>query len=460
MDAQLLSPLNQHLAEELRRDAALAAARFDLHHESVPAFLHGYPYEVAAWPIFVTRQFIREQIEPLLAPMPRILYQTLRARFSNSSEMAEYFGWPELICEMLEQAPVDPRDLLVRYDAVLDSGGLKLIENNFGSSAGGWQSDYFQPQMRPRLTHLEQSHTSSFSYRPILHSMLKTLAGGICRRKPAGASGNLLVYHTFSPGGPNLANFLDSLQSVYDAVKPPAIAGGRVTILREFDEISFTAAGEVTVHGEIMDAFIMGDALYTDMPETVLNRMIAAHLRDQLVFPDSPFHLLLGDKGVLALLHECRTARLLDDDDCALIERYVPWTARLLDEEVLLEGVHVPLVRHLLAHKDDFVIKKFHSSSGRDVIVGRHLDADTWERTIRTYAETRAPWIVQQFCTPSLLDLHDAALGVVPHKLIWGIFSYGGDYAGAFVRTDRGIGLHGVINSATGATELPVFEVD
>ena len=460
MNAQRLSPLNQHLVTELRNDATLAAERFDLRHESVPPFLYGYPYEVSAWPIFVNGRFIREQIEPLLVPMPRILYQSLSARFSDSTAMAEYFGWPELICEMFAQAPVDPRDLLIRYDAVLDDNGLKLIENNFGSSAGGWQSDYFQPQMRTRLSRLEQSQAKNFRYRFILPAMLKTLAAGICRRKPAGAAGNLLVYHTFSPGGPNLANFHDSLQSVYDAVKPPAIAGGRVTILRSFDDIGFTSAGEVFVDGKIMDAFIMGDALYTDIPQAMLNRLIAAHLRDQLVFPDSPFHLLLGDKGVLALMHECVSARLLDPADCALIKRYVPWTARLLDQEVLLEGVHVPLVQHLLAHKDDFVIKKFHSSSGRDVVVGRHVDADTWGTMIRAYAETRAPWIVQQFCTPSLLDLHDAALGVVPHKLIWGIFSYGGEYAGAFVRTDRGVELQGVINSATGATELPVFEVD
>ena len=378
MNAQRLSPLNQHLVTELRSDAALAAERFDLRHESVPPFLYGYPYEVSAWPIFVNGRFIREQIEPLLDPMPRILYQSLRARFSDSTAMAEYFGWPELICEMFEQAPVDPRDLLIRYDAVLDDSGLKLIENNFGSSAGGWQSDYFQPQMRTRLSRLEQSQAKNFRYRFILPAMLKTLAAGICRRKPAGAAGNLLVYHTFSPGGPNLANFHDSLQSVYDAVKPPAIAGGRVTILRNFDDIGFTAAGEVIVDGKIMDAFIMGDALYTDIPQAMLNRLIAAHLRDQLVFPDSPFHLLLGDKGVLALMHECVSARLLDPADCALIKRYVPWTARLLDQEVLLEGVHVPLVQHLLAHKERAATAQL-----------RRSETASRERTCSTHARLR-----------------------------------------------------------------------
>jgi len=460
MDAQLLSPLNQHLAAELRRDAALAAARIDLRHESVPSFLHEYPTPVGAWPVFVTRQAIRDHFEPLIASMPRILYRALRARFSDSKAMTEYFAWPELIYHILEQAPVDPRDLLIRYDAVLDAGGLKLLENNCGSSAGGWESDYLHLQMRTRLARLTQSHASSLHYRPILHSLLKALVGGISRRRPASASGNLLVHRTFSQMDRNLANFRDSLQSLYDAVKPPAFTSGRIAIFREFEEIGFTAAGEVTAHGEIMDAILLGDALYMDIPHTVLNRLITAQLREQLVFPDSPFHAVLSDKGLLALMHECRTARLLDADDCALIERYVPWSARLRDEEVLLEGVHVPLIRHLLAHQDDFVIKKFDSSSGRDVVVGRHVDATTWERIIRACVEAKARWIVQQFCAPSVLDVHDAAMGVVPHALIWGIFSYGAEYAGAFVRADPGIAQGGVINSATGATDLVVYEVD
>jgi glutathionylspermidine synthase len=460
MNRQLLSSLNEHLATELLRDPKLAAVRFDLHHRSIPEFMYGYPYAVNAWPIFVTPHLIRDHFEPLIASMPRVLYQALHVSFTDSNAMADYFGWPEMICSIIEQSPVDARDLLIRYDAVLDASGLKLLENNSGSSAGGWQNDYFQRQMLPSLATVAQSHQSSFSYRPILHSLLKALVSGISRCKPEGASGNLLIYWTFSPGGPNLADFNHQLQLAYDAVRPPELAEGRVVIFRDFEEISFTAGGEVVVGGEIIDAIILGDILLADIPPMKLNRLIAAYLRGQIVFPDSPFHVLLSNKELLALMHECHAARLLDADDCALIERYVPWTARLIDQEVLLEGIRVPLIQHLLAHRNDFVLKKSDSSSGRDVIVGRHVDAADWERSIRTYAGSQSHWIVQQFCAPSMLEMYDPALGVVPHALVWGIFSYGGEYAGAFVRTDRGVTKQGVINSATGAMEMPVFEAN
>lgn len=458
MHVQPLSPLNEHLATELRRDAALAGSRCDTRHESMPAFLHEFPYAVSVWPVFVRREIVREHVNPLIGSMPRILYQALRVRFEDSEAMVDYFGWPELIYHILEQAPVDPRDLLIRYDAVLDTGGLQLLETNCGSAAGGWQIDYFQPQTRAHMARLVQSHAADLGYRPILPALFSALADGICRRKPH-TGGHVLVHRTFAPGGHHPTNFRDALQAMYDMVKPPALTDGRIVMFEEGGEIGFTAAGEVTAGGEIVDAILLGDALYADLPQSVRNRLITAHLREQIVFPDSPAHLLLSDKGVLAVLHEARSAGLLDAEDCALVDRFVPWTARLRDQDVLLEDVRVPLIRHLLAHKDDFVIKKFDSSAGRDVVIGRHVDAAAWQRAVRAHARPDERWIAQRFCAPSLLDLHDPTLGVVPHALIWGFFGYGGAYAGAFVRADHGVATHGVINAATGATELPVFEV-
>lgn len=460
MASQLLSPLNQYLSGELRRDATLASARFDVCHESIPEFLRGYPYVSGIWPVFVTREGIREHFDPLVANMPRLLYAALRARFKDAAAMAEYFGWPDLICQIVEQSPLDPRDLLIRFDMVLNDGGVKLLENNCGTATGGWHTDYFQLQMRSRLSGFAQSHGSNFVFHPILPSLLKAVTGGIHRRLPSGVSGNLLVHATFSSGGPVLANFRDSMQLVYEGVKPPELSAGRVFIFHDFEEIGFTSAGEVTAHGEIMDAILLGDALLTSMPQIVLNRLLAAQLRDLLVFPDSPLYLVLGNKGLLAVLHDCRTAGLLDAQDCAFIDRYIPWSVRVLDEEVTFEGARIPLVRHLLAHKDDFVLKQVDLSGGRGIILGRHVDAATWERGIRDCLEAKSHWIAQKFCAPGTLDLHDAELGIVPHALIWAIYCSGGEYGGIWVRTDRGAGLQGVINSGTGATDMPVFVVD
>jgi hypothetical protein len=459
MHAHLLSPLNEHLAAELRRDPAMASVRFDICHESVPEFLRGYPYVEGTWPVFVTRSVIREHFEPLIERMPRLLCSVLRARFSHSEAMAEYFGWPDLICQMIEQSEIDPRDLVMRFDAILNNSGLKILENNSGTSTGGWHTDYFHLQMRARLSRFAQSHGVKFEFHPILPSLLKAVAGSILRHKP-GVSGNLLFHATFSSGGPKLANFCDSVQKVYDAIKPPELSAGRVVVFHDFSEIGFTAEGEVTAHGQTIDAILLGDMLLTGMPQILLNRLLAAQLRDLLVFPDSPLHLVMGNKGLLTVMHECRTARLLDSDDCAFIERYIPWSVRLQDDEVLLEGAWVPLVPHMLAHKDNFVIKQSDLSAGRGVMVGRNVDATTWESMIRECLQAKTLYIVQQFCAPGVQDLHDAERGVVPHSLIWGLYCSGAEYGGIWVRTDRGAAMQGAINSGMGASDMPVFVVD
>ncbi len=455
----LPSPLNEQLAAALRQDRELAAARFDIHHETVPDFLHEYPYSVGAWPIFVSRGIVREQFEPLIQAMPRLFREALHARFDDSAAMTEYFGWPELVYHILEQAPVDDADLLVRYDAVLDASGLHLLESNCGSSAGGWQDDYFQLQMQQRLPCLAGSQPAHVEYRPILDGLLRTLISGMLRRRQEDAGGHLLVHYSFPPGGLNPPNFRKSLQRIYDAIKPPQLTGGRIHILHSFEEIGFTDSGEVTAQGQVMDALILGDVLLTDIPSTTLNRLITAHLSERLVFPDSPFHALVSDKGLFALLHECADEGLLDPADGALVRRFVPWTFRLSNAQIVVEGVQVETLPHLLRHKDEFVLKRFSSNSGRYVVVGRDCDPGEWHGALRHALEEKR-WIAQQFCAPGLLDVHDPECGVVPHAMIWGLFGYGGKYAGAFVRGDHGAVQRGVINSTTGAHEFPVFEVE
>ena len=49
-------------------------------------------------------------------------------------------------------------------------------------------------------------------------------------------------------------------------------------------------------------------------------------------------------------------------------------------------------------------------------------------------------------------------LGVVEHDLIWGIFTFGGRYGGTFMRA-KAVGLSdGIVNTASGAMELLLYE--
>jgi hypothetical protein len=465
-----LSALNPGLLEVLRQDPSMAAQRVGREDPAVPAFLRDYRFPVSAWPVFVSQHIVREGFQPLAAAIPQIFHKAIRARFQNdSASFAAYFGWPRRLYDILVRAPVDPRELLVRYDALWTGDGIKLLEINCSSSLGGWQLDYFEPDLNTRLARYPQTRDWNIQYRRIFPGMLRRVLDAVQRRKPRNAQGHILFHSALrfalqgidppaQCGMTGAEGFAQVLQTAYDAVRPPAFPRGRIFLFDDFGEIRFKHGGEVSVGGAVMDAVILAGTLTIGVPEEVQERLTAAHLANHIIFPDSPFHTLLGDKRLFALVHECRTREVMNPDEAAVIDRHIPWTTRLRDDTVTVDGIEVPLVRHLLAHKDDFVLKRADSYAGQHVVIGRYRNATEWEATVaRGIEEDR--WVAQRFCAPGRLEVHDHDCTAAAHDLIWGIFGFGGEYGGAFVRGQLADDHRaGVINSANGATEFLVFE--
>jgi hypothetical protein len=467
--AQPLSHLNRRLIEELRRSPPVAAPPPDEHGAAIPAFMREYPFPVSTWPIFISQQVVREQFDPLIAAMPRVAYAAIHAYFGNdSSSFKTYFGWPQQLYHVLQRMPVDPRELLLRYDAVLGADGLKLLEINCCSSLGGCELDYFQSRVKSRLERYPGTRDWRVGYRQVLPAMLQRLVDGILRHKPRKSRGHLLFHSSlrfamegteprFDGDARDRDSFGRALQVAYDSIRPTVLPYGRAVLFDDFKEIGFAPSGEVIVRGEIMDAVILAGTLATDVPEDLLRRLTIAHLARHIVFPDSPLYILLGDKRLFALLHDCRARGLLAAADAVLVERYVPWTVRLRVDAMAPDGTAARLTERLLSRKDEFVLKKADSYSGKHVVVGRHVDTEQWQAAISRGLQDDL-WIAQQFCGPGRLETYDGASAIVPHDLIWGIFSFGGEYSGAFIRA-RPSGNHaGVINAGTGATEFLVFE--
>ena len=101
--------------------------RLDTHDSTILDVLRRYfRYPVGAWPTTVSRQVVRERFDRLVAALPQIFYKAIRAYFREDGvSFNAYFGWPRTLYDTLLRAPVDMRDLLVRYDAVLSGQELK-----------------------------------------------------------------------------------------------------------------------------------------------------------------------------------------------------------------------------------------------------------------------------------------------------------------------------------------------
>lgn len=452
----MLSPQNRELADLLRSGALPNDARLDPEH-LVPYLSGGY-YAFSCWPIFLDPEESRRLICPFVANMPRIFYAALRARFGgDSAAFVEYFDWPADLYEVLIHMPVQPDEIHVRYDAIYDGTDFKLLEMNTGTSCGGWQvGNWIYPHLRDLLARDPHSAAWRVDEATPVASLLRFLVDNMQRRN-GGRRGGHILFHCFANTTEGREPLRRYLQQVYDSCKPAQWPQARIYLFTEFAEISFPRSGDVVVEGQRMDAVAMSFPPVSGVPEDVAAALNNAYLRGRIVFPDSPFHTVIGDKRMFALVHECCRDDLLPATDIEMVRRYVPWSARLRPALANWRGKEAPLEQILRDHREDFVIKRADSYGGKDVHVGRQSSPEEWAAAVQD-CQQQGRWIAQEYCAPGCMELHDSLQGIAPHELIWGLFGAGTEYSGAFVRARRCDVTSGVINSANGATEFLVLD--
>ncbi len=100
------------------------------------------------------------------------------------------------------------------------------------------------------------------------------------------------------------------------------------------------------------------------------------------------------------------------------IRRYIPPTQRLcdIDEETLQEK--------LIAGQHNYVLKSDYGCEGDEVIVGRNVAPDLWQRSLQQAIPTR--WIVQEF-----FDAAPTDDGFIPN---YGVYLLGGKARGIYTR--------------------------
>jgi uncharacterized circularly permuted ATP-grasp superfamily protein len=149
-------------------------------------------------------------------------------------------------------------------------------------------------------------------------------------------------------------------------------------------------------------------------------------------------------------------ATRLSAEENDFIRRHIPFSARLQNEEVRWQGRRMRMDDLLSEYKDGLVIKKAHSFQGKDVHIGKFTSEEDWSGLIARL-NGDSDWLVQEYCAADLVRAPDCAGKLTDYAAVWGIFDTGNSYGGAFVRGMAAGRGAGVINSAQGAVEFPVF---
>ncbi|MCP4153049.1 MAG: hypothetical protein GY757_35280 [bacterium] len=97
-------------------------------------------------------------------------------------------------------------------------------------------------------------------------------------------------------------------------------------------------------------------------------------------------------------------------------------------------------------------------TKGEGVVIGKSVLQAQWEEHVAG-ALGAGNWLVQEYVeTPPLM--YQLGDGCALHESIWGLFAFGENFGGGFLRVMPVEGSSGVINTAQGARLSVLFEVE
>ncbi|MCO7226823.1 hypothetical protein [Pleionea sp. CnH1-48] len=451
------SKLYEKLAGLLVNHESTANKPFNYRSERIDVFMHNYndSHVVSPWPCIVDESFLNK-MKDMVRSFPAIFFKALKILHSRGRDnFCDYLNVPPIIFEFFAQYELNANDIPIRYDAIVEQGDFKLLELNCGASLGGWQMDWLQREVLSSLQDFSDSKDWNLRHHPVCESLFKWLIQSINRKKGDSATGNILF---FVPGiaEDELEKMQRAFRGVYENVRPSYFAKGDVFFMANIDDLDVTVDGYIRFDGMEMDTLMLSIENSEDMSEKLYNHIQAASSLGHFYHPDDANHTLMGNKLIFALLHEDFVQQEMTAEEISLINRHVPWTAKVGSESVIWQGERYQVSDLVVLKKEQLVLKKSHSAQGFDVVVGRSSTQEEWEEVVNSQLDN--DWLYQAYCAPDLVVSADSIEGAGAFRMVWGVFSLGGTYGGSFLRGVRDKSTSSVINSANGATEFLVFE--
>ncbi len=140
-----------------------------------------------------------------------------------------------------------------------------------------------------------------------------------------------------------------------------------------------------------------------------IDHPVVRAVRDRAVCMVNAFRCkILHKKASLAVLSDERNAGLFTAEERVAIDAHIPWTRRVEERRTQYQGQPIDLIPHVLAHRDQFVLKPDDEYGGKGIILGWETGAAEWERAV--LAAIGEPSVIQERVSiprepyPSLVD--------------------------------------------------------
>jgi hypothetical protein len=420
--------------------------------ENLSDMVQNYEYPLHAWPWFIspaTKTMLAECVQRI----PELVARSVRLEFDGRpQEMAHFFEVPDIIAMLFLDGMTDMRHFVQRTDAVLTERGLKVVEINVGSTIGGWQIQWMDGQYRghPELADFFDSHQCISKNIPL--AFMEFLVS-LVREKKLEMQGAINIIFVVE-GDLCDTDAPAEVKRLFNQVLAQHNCVGSIHFQKTLEGIRFTHDG-VFLGNVRMSAVLCGGPPADGLPQSFYRACFAR----QVWWSDSPVETVLGDKRTLAIAYKYKNNAAFNDEERSLIERFIPWSVTLQEGSVDYYGKTWDLRELLIQRQNDFVVKLAQGLAGNDVYVGKFTSPDVWCDVVNRGLD-RNGWIAQEYCVSLPFYGQSSGLPMSEFDVIWGVFGFGKEYGGCWLRLMERAQHSGVINSAKGAEETIVYEVE
>ncbi len=125
-----------------------------------------------------------------------------------------------------------------------------------------------------------------------------------------------------------------------------------------------------------------------------VNHPIIHALRDRAVVMFNPFRCkLLHKKMSFALLSDDANQSMFTTEQRQAIQAHIPWTRKVAEMKTTWQGQEIDLIPHILAAKDNLVLKPNDEYGGKGVVIGWETSPSEWEAAVQE--GLRSSYVVQ-----------------------------------------------------------------
>ncbi len=410
------------------------------------------------WPAFVSQQ-TRKKLEEAGREVFKLIKCIPERLFANDVEkMSEYYQVPaDIIKFQLDGVTYEHlKNILGRGDFIFSPSGLKCLEYNISSGIGGWSIAFMEPVYlnEPMISKFLREYRLKIRNKSLMVILFEHLLKAAVDKYPDEHEMNIAVmipqYGKRSEETLQQIHleqiYKNILRSKYNDLKGEIVFGDffHLTVV---DRFLFYKKKKIHVLVEMH---------FGDIPSEIMEVFKAGNI----LLYDGPITELLSNKLNLALLSENEDSDVLTLEETQIIKEYIPWTRKVVPGEVTFGTDTFILEDFILSNQDKLVMKPADRFGGEGVYVGRYISALDWKGLIEV-ALYQKNWLVQEY-VESFPYLHQSGTnGCGGHDAIWGVFIFGEQYAGTFLRVlPQKKNTKGVINSHMGAEYSVVLEVE